>query len=149
MVLVLAVALLSALVRLIHGGIHGGLSILLAMSPPLLSMLVLVFERPSPAKYWRAGVLISLFLPALAVSLDVLAAGYWWFVGERPGILVLLCLANVVGVVALIRVAWLLPRRCPKCGLRTWLPLGRRSAPLLWCASCSFRERAGRPATTH
>ena len=67
MILVLDVALLSALARLLGGGIHGNLFILLALSPPLLSVLILVFERPSPAKYWLAGLIISPFLAFLAV----------------------------------------------------------------------------------
>jgi len=149
MVLVLDVALLSALARLLGGGIHGGLFILLALSPPLLSLLILVFERPSPAKYWLAGLLISLSPPSLAVSLDVLAAAFWWDVQESRGILLFLLPMNVIGVVSLIITARRLPRRCPECGLCAWLPLGHRSAALFWCASCGFGERAGRPHATH
>jgi hypothetical protein len=119
------------------------------MGPPLLSLLVLVFDRPSPAKYWLAGLLASLFLPSLAVSFDVLAAGSWWYVQKSQGILFLLVVMNGIGVVALIRLAWLLPRRCPECGLRAWLPLGRLTSALLWCASCGYRERAGRPDPSH
>jgi hypothetical protein len=145
MIVVLDVALLSALARLFGTRASGGLFILLALSPPLLSLLILVFERPSPAKYWLAGLLMSLFFPSLVVSLDVLAAEIWWYVQESRGILLFLLVMNVIGVVLFIRAAWRLPRRCPECRFRAWLPLGRRSAPLLWCASCGFGDRAGRP----
>jgi hypothetical protein len=149
MLLVLDVALLSALVRLLEYGLYAGLIVVFPLSPLLLSVLVVVFDRPSPAKYWLAGLLILLFLPSVAVSLDVLAAVNWWHIRDSRGIEFLLVLMNVIGVVSLIRTAWRLPRRCPECGLCAWLPLGRRSAALFWCASCGFGERAGRPQATH
>jgi hypothetical protein len=110
--------------------------------------LVLVFDRPSPAKYWLAGLLAALFLPSLAVSFDILAAAAWCYFQKSQVIVPLLFLLNVIGVVILIRVVWLLPRRCPECGLRAWLPLGRWASTLFWCASCGFSERAGRPQAT-
>ncbi len=149
MILVVHFALLSALVRLLGGGLYGGLIIVLALSPPLLSLLVLVFDRPSPAKYWLAGLLASLFLPFLAISLDVLAASSWWYFQENGARLVILLSTNAAGVISLIRAAWRFPRRCPECGVLAWLPLGRRSAALLWCAACGSRERTGRPTAPY
>ena len=130
MILVLDVALLSALARLVPGGITGMLFIILGLSPPVLALLVLVLDRPSPAKYWLAGLLASLFLPCLAVAFDGLAATFWWYVQQSRGLVFLLLVMNVVGAVALVRVLWILPRRCPECGLRAWLPLGRWTSAL-------------------
>jgi hypothetical protein len=145
MILVVHFALICALARLFRSGIYGGLILTLALSPTLLALLVLVFDRPSPAKYWLAGLLASLFLPSLAISFDLLAAAAGGYIWRNRGSLLILDVVNVLGVVALFRVAWRLPRRCPECGLRAWLPLGRRSTPLFWCASCGFREKAAGP----
>jgi hypothetical protein len=145
MILVVHVALLSTLVRLFDRGLYAGLIVLFPLSLPLLSLLVVVFDRPSPAKYWLAGLLASLFLPSLTISADVLAAVYWWFIEDNRVVLIVLLFVNVIGVLSLIRAAWRLPRRCPECAFRACLPLGRRSNALFWCASCGCRERAAHP----
>src|SRR3954451_11580901 len=78
MILVVHFALLLGLIApLLRGGMYGVLTFLLPLSPPLLSLLVLVFDRPSPAKYWLVGLLASLFLPSLVVWVNLIAALAW------------------------------------------------------------------------
>jgi hypothetical protein len=147
MILVVHFALLFGLIApLLRGGMYGVLTFLLPLSPPLLSLLVLVFDRPGPAKYWLVGLLASLFLPSLVVWVNLIAALAWILGSRQVGafLLILLLVVNPVGLGSVVRLARRLPRRCPECGLRSLLPLGGRSSGLLWCASCGFRERVGR-----
>jgi hypothetical protein len=150
MILVVHFALLFALVApLLRDGLYGVVTILLPLSPPLLVVLVLAFDRPSPAKYWLVGLLASLFLPSLVVWCDLIAV--WALIrGSRQvaALLFILLALNSVGIWSIVRVVKRLPRRCPTCGLRSLLPLGRRSSGLLWCASCGFQRRVARPNST-
>jgi hypothetical protein len=105
----------------------------------LLSLLILVFDRRGPAKFWLAGLIATLSMPAFVVWVDGLA---WWLDAWRAWA-VLLVVCNALGLVALVRLAPWLPRRCPECGLRSLLPLGRRTTGLRWCASCGYSRRGG------
>jgi hypothetical protein len=147
MILVLHFALLFALTApLLKSNAQAALALMLPLSPLLCSLLVIVFDRTSPAKYWLAGILIALCAPALVGSFDILVMEWWWPQQQNPAIMVTLLIANACGFVLLVRVAHRLPARCPECTLRSWLPLGRSAAPHYWCASCGFTERCGRPA---
>jgi len=53
----------------VKGGEFGLMTLLLPVSLPLLSLLIFLFDRPSPAKYWLAGLLTSLFLPSFVAWL--------------------------------------------------------------------------------
>jgi hypothetical protein len=142
MILVVHFALLSALAApLVKGGEFGLMTLLLPVSLPLLSLLIFLFDRPSPAKYWLAGLLTSLFLPSFVAWCDVLAAVAWALVWTHAAMWFLLIVLNSLAVTSILGVVRRLPRRCPECGLRSLLPLGRRSSGLLWCASCGFRAR--------
>src|SRR3954468_18081177 len=82
MILVVYVALSSALFRRAAPEI---LTLLVPMSPPLLALLVLLFERPSPAKYWLVGLLASLFFPSLVVWCDL---STWMYVQNQIGLVI-------------------------------------------------------------
>jgi ribosomal protein S27AE len=147
MILVVHFALLFSLVApLIRGGTYGVITILLPLSPPLLAVLVLAFDRPGLAKYWLVGLLGSLFQPSLMVWFDLIAV-LAFDQGSRPvgAFLLLLLVMNSIGLWSIVRVVKRLPRRCPDCGLRSLLPLGNQSSRFHWCASCGYRERDDRP----
>lgn len=142
MIGVVYVALASAWFR---GATPGVLTLLLPLSPPLLALLVLLLERPGPAKFWLAGLIASLFVPALVAWSDLVALMAWsdlsaqWS-GPIEVVILLALVVNAAGVAGLVRVATRWPRRCPACGLRSLLPLGRRARGLRWCVSCGARE---------
>lgn len=112
--------------------------LLLAASPILLAVLLLVLDRPTPAKPWLVRLVASLAPPAFVAWLDALAVTWgWWERGAAA--LVPLALFNLGGVLWLARIRRRLPGRCPGCGLRSLLPIGR----LRWCASCGRKLSAG------
>jgi hypothetical protein len=136
MILVVYVALASWMFRQAPPEL---LPFLLPVSPPLLALIVLLFERPSPAKYWLVGLLASFFFPALATWCDVMA---WQYAPVPSSLLFGLFVINSLALAWLVRIARRWPRRCPDCRLRSLLPLGRRGKGLRWCASCGFTQRA-------
>lgn len=136
MIVVVFVALAATLFRDVTPDVR---TLLVPVSPPLLALLVVLFERTSPAKFWLAGLLASLFPPALAAWCDLLA----WRHGRGQVTLVpVLVVVNALGLAWIRRAARRLPGSCPACGLRSLLPLGRQSRGMRWCASCGFAERA-------
>jgi len=141
MILVLGVALMSSLVApLARPGSSTAdwlLILWLPLTPALLSVLILVFDRRGPAKFWLAGLIASLTLPAVVAWADGIA---WWFDAWRTWAAPLAVL-NALGLAILVRLVRWLPRRCPACGLRSLLPLGRRATGLRWCASCGYSRR--------
>jgi hypothetical protein len=142
MILVVYFAVLFALIApLERGGHYGLMSFLLPLTPPLLALLVVVFERPGPAKFWFAGVLVSLAFPAFVAWADLIGL-FAWTAGVAPGEgWVVLVVLNLFGLASLAWFARRLPRRCPGCGLKAFLPLGGRFPRVLWwCASCGFRQ---------
>jgi hypothetical protein len=110
-------------------------TLLVPLSPPLLAMLILLFDRPTPSKYWLVGLLASLFGPLFVLWYDALSLA--WSPGGGLGRvpLVVLVVLNLLMVASLARLAKRLLRRCPDCERRSLLPVGR----LLWCASCGLK----------
>jgi hypothetical protein len=150
MIVVVLVAMLSALAaELLRMKLLGVATLLLPVAPLLLSMLVLLLDRPGPVKYWLVGLLGSLFLPALVAWFDGVLLTNWTAArallagrGIRGGGLFVLALfvLNAIGVASILRAARRRPRRCPDCGLRSVLPMGG----LRWCASCGLKAKPGR-----
>jgi hypothetical protein len=139
MILVVFAAVVSALFRGAPGEV---VTLVLPLTPPLLAVLVFVFERPSPAKYWLCGLLASMFVPAVAAWFDLTA----WRYGEKTMVALALVPVNGLALVWVGRFVRRLPAACPGCGLRSLLPLGRRARGMRWCASCGFTERAEQAA---
>jgi hypothetical protein len=143
MILVLHVALMSAAaVPLARRGAYFPdqfqASLILAMAPGVLAVLVLVLDRPGPVRFWLAGLIASLTLPAVVTWADWLA----WAFGAWPRYAWAIVILNALGLATLLRVARRLPGRCPACGLKSLLPLGRRGPKgLRWCASCGTSRR--------
>jgi hypothetical protein len=145
MILVVYFALIFALVApLRDAGLDGWISVLVPLSPPLLALLVVLFERASPAKLWFAGLLLALTPVALLIWFHVTVVYLVWRGGVWGGPVGLI-LFNVGVLVALSTLARglarRLPRRCPECGFRAALPLGGRHPRLVWCASCGHQQR--------
>jgi hypothetical protein len=108
------------------------LTLLAPLSLPLLALLVLLFDRPGPAKAWLAGLLGALFVPAMAAW----GVGMAWAAGwppQTPRAWLALPAVTVAAVLLFARaVRPRLPGRCPDCGLRAVLPISR----IRWCAGC-------------
>src|SRR5262245_25875273 len=95
MILVVGSALLSAAAAPLPA------SVMLPLAPALLVVLLILFDRPGPAKYWLAGLLGSLTFPA------VVAWGDWVAFAARPGnpgplITAALAVLNVLAVTSLV-----------------------------------------------
>ena len=146
MILVVYFALVFALAApLLRAGEAAQLTLLLPLTPPLLALLVLMFDRPGPVKYWLVGLIASPTLLGFVAWLDFLAVAMGTHGLDR--VFPLLVLLNVLALSSLVLVFKRLPKRCPECGKRSMLPL----AQLRWCASCGFRTilppaRRGRTA---
>jgi hypothetical protein len=143
MIVIVHFALLFALAApLLRSGTRAAVSVatlLFALSPPLLAGLILLLDRPGLIKYWLVGLVATLFVPALVIWFDSVVVPVLFDSGTLPKMMSIgvLVLVNALGVLMLIRSAVRLPRRCPRCGLRSSLPLGRVS----WCASCGTTRR--------
>jgi hypothetical protein len=145
MILVVHFALIFGLIARIPQGIRheSMVFLLLPGSPPLLAVLVLILDRPSPAKYWLCGWLASLSFPVFVLWCDSIGVFAWrdgWWNSAMTPILFLL---NTFGLVALFVLLGRLPRPCPDCGWRSLLPLGGFKPRIFWCASCGFQQKAG------
>jgi hypothetical protein len=140
MILVLHVALISAAVQPLarRSADLATQLLILAGSPVLLAVLVLILDRHGPVKFWLAGLIASLTLPAVVAWFDWLA----WALRAWPRHSWVVVILNVLGLAILFRMVRRLPGLCPACGLRSLLPLGRRGPKgLHWCASCGHSRR--------
>jgi len=118
-------------------------------SPLILWILFRLLDRPGPVRDWIVGVLISLFLPCMAIHFTLTI-----FV-IRPGrhsmtfmIFTLLYVLFLTWYVLHHVVPTLWPSLCPTCGVRSLIPLKdrlRRIPPVpqqtRWCASCGSKYR--------
>jgi hypothetical protein len=114
----------------------------LLVSPPLLTLLVMLIERPGPLKNWAVSLLFYLFFPALVLNHDCVVA-FAYLEGVQPPTLWATLLLNAVMLPhSLAFVRKMVPRPCPSCRRRTLVPLLRplkkekRTAKTCWCASC-------------
>jgi hypothetical protein len=126
-------------------GIQTTTSIALAVlliSPPLLTLLVVVIERPGPLKNWAVSLLLCLFFPALVLNHDCRVLFAYLESGQRPTLWATLLVNALVLPHTLTFVRKMVPRPCPSCRWRTLVPLLRvfrkdkRTAKTCWCASC-------------
>jgi hypothetical protein len=119
--------------------------LLLVTSPWLLGVLILVFERKGPLKYWAAPLLLSLIAPAMATCHD------WRFLqGDfrshtaREILDTLLLNVALIGAFTLF-VLRMTPLRCPECANCTMIPLRglwgpeQRTVNTRWCAACGAK----------
>jgi hypothetical protein len=138
----------------IAGGRSGWSAVtpILLISPPLLALLVMVFERPGPLKNWCVSFLNLLFFPALVLNHDVQSLRDYVHHGTTPALLPMLLLNGIVFAYVHAYRGRLVPNRCPGCQRRTLIPLlqlfktEKRSSNTCWCASCGgkfWKDREG------
>lgn len=126
------------------GGINV-VPVLQLLSPWLLGVALIVFDRPGPLRNWMAPLLLSLFYPTAALCYDAAALADWarfghappWFV---PAALNVTCLGGFA-----IYLHSMYPKRCPTCDRRALIPLLRlgtrekRTSKTRWCACCGAK----------
>jgi len=132
--------------------LRGPLMATLLWSPPLLALLVMFIDKPSPFRNWAVWFLIVLVYPALAlyhdagVLIDYVANG-------RPPTLWATLLFNAALLPATVFYGGkMVPRRCPGCRRWTSIPLmqlfkkDKRTSNTRWCDSCGrefWKDRGG------
>jgi hypothetical protein len=143
------IPLLQGVGQMKPGGI---LLAILALSPPLLALLVAFLERPGPTKNWALSLLVCLFFPMLVLNHDFAVVHDYLVSGKRPTLWATLLINIVVLTSTLPYVARRVPRPCPSCRRRTLVPLLRlfkkekRTTKTCWCASCGgkfWKDREG------
>jgi hypothetical protein len=119
--------------------------LLLLLAPWLLAVLILVFERKSPLKFWLAPLLLSLLGPALAIGHNWLVVESWLKFQTAPNLVVTFVLNIVLIGTFTFFAAEMSPRRCPDCKRLTMIPLrgfwgpGMRTPNTRWCAACGAK----------
>jgi hypothetical protein len=144
MILTVAVALLSAVAApMVRHGPNGSdlaqATSVVIFAPALLGLLVFMMDRPGPVKNWLAGLLLQFTYPVVVVWADGLAYEF----GQGRRLFWPLVVLNALTIPSLLRIVNRLPERCPQCGLRALLPLGRFNLTLRWCASCGHSVPRG------
>ena len=120
--------------------------ILLLLSPWLLGVALIAFDRPGPLRNWMAPLLLSLFYPIATLWYDAAALSDWARFGHAPpwfltAALNVTCLGGFA-----IYLRSLYPRRCPACERRALIPLLRLSKQeketrkTRWCACCGAKR---------
>lgn len=147
MIAVAVVAVLSAVASpLMKPGTSGYdrlmASLVLPFAPLMLAVFLFLFDRAGLVKFWLTGLLASLFLPAFVAWFDVTA----WLLLSRTQWRVALPLVvglNVLALLVLYRIfKRYTPGRCPECGRRAVIAIGRTKNGLRWCASCGWKPKA-------
>lgn len=150
MILVAYAAVLMSIVTWVNrspvlgGSVNTPVTALL-LSPWILAILVLAFDRHGPLKYWLAPLLLMLFPPLLAICFDVYMVQEFIASGALPRLVPAL-LINGLFLPALV-LFWTQtkPVDCPTCGDRSLIPLihpwgrSKRTFKTRWCASCGSK----------
>jgi hypothetical protein len=114
-------------------------SLILPASPVVLAVLILVLDRPGPARRWLPHMLAVLFGPVLVLWFDLYEVAARAR-GTRNLDLIYLAVFNGLGVLEAIRFWRNLPRACPACGFRGLVRTDARLAGPRSCASCGHVE---------
>lgn len=108
----------------------------------LLGLVFVLFDQPGPVRNWAGPFVLSLSCPYVALWYDIEVLLRWMLHSSLPPWrYVLLINGLLLGGFALY-FSRMYPRCCPKCGLRSLIPLLRLTRPekrlsrTLWCASC-------------
>jgi hypothetical protein len=131
--------------RIGSSGVVNPTLMLVILTPWVLGMLVLAFDRRGPVKYWAAPLLVSLIAPALVVCLDWQVVRTWLVYRTIPSVILTL-VVNLCLIAAFTHfLTRMSPRRCPKCGRWTLIPLRsvrgveERTAYTRWCGRCGAK----------
>jgi hypothetical protein len=115
------------------------ISLILPASPVVLAVLILVLDRPGPARRWLPHMLAVLFGPVLVLWFDIYEVAARVRGTQNLGPFSLAAI-NGIGVLEAIRFWWNLPRTCPSCGRRGMVRTDGRLAGPRSCASCGHVE---------
>jgi hypothetical protein len=135
-----------------HYSVWDSASLVFMVSPLLLGVLVMIFERPGPLKNWWVSFLNLLFFPALVLNHDVVSLLNYVQHGRAPALLPALLLNGMVLAFVLVFRDRLFLGSCPNCRRWTLIPLMRlfkneeRSSNTCWCAACGskyWKDREG------
>ena len=115
---------------------------LLLISPWVLGITVIIFDREGPVRNWLGPVIHCVFYPLALVRYDAIVVQEWMTTGSfpEPGIVAFVNAALLGTFLLFVHYLW--PRRCPDCKHNKLLPLmplvfrEPRSNSTRWCASC-------------
>jgi hypothetical protein len=122
--------------------LRGPLMATLLWSPPLLALLVMFIDKPSPFRNWAVWLLIVLLYPTLALYHDAVVLIDYVADGKPPTVWVTLLLNATLLPATVLCGGKMLPRRCPGCRRWTSIPLmqllkkDKRTANTRWCDWC-------------
>ena len=115
---------------------------LLLISPWVLGMIMMIFDRGGPVRNWFGPVIHSAFYPLALVTYNAIVVQEWMKVGFLPHPAIVAFVNTALLGCFLFFVHYLWPRRCPVCKHNRLLPLvplvfrEQRSNATHWCASC-------------
>lgn len=115
------------------------------ISPWIMGMMILVFDKKGPVRNWFGTVVHSLFYPLALVTYNWTVIHEWTRFGRTPSsmIIAMVNLLLLSSCVFFLRYLW--PLRCPACGHRGLVPLmplifrEKRSESTHWCAACDMQ----------
>jgi hypothetical protein len=114
----------------------------IVLEPWLFGMLLLLFDRPGPAKNWMVLCVFTLFSPAIAIAHDSIVIAQWTKSGNvsSPAVTFLFNVFFFGAFGAFWRSMG--PATCPACGRWSLIPLvnlwgqTKRTEKTRWCATC-------------
>ena len=116
--------------------------LVILISPWVLGMMVMIFDRAGPVRNWFGSVVHSVFYPLALITFNWCVVDQWMRYGWLPHP-VLVVAVNLLLLACLgFCFRYLRPRRCPSCRrgsmipLMPWLFRERRSNSTHWCALC-------------
>jgi hypothetical protein len=150
MILIVDLALMFAILAPVVGRGNAAVlsnAALLAVlaSPWVLTLLILVFDRPGPIKFWAAPLVLFSFSPLLALCYDGVILMNYLNHQVRPNLVVGLVVNGLFIGSFVVYVINMGPVACPGCGrtsLIPWMTLWgrvRRFSKTRWCACCGAK----------
>jgi hypothetical protein len=139
------IGLLSLLFLAVVSRLPGSWTFLLLISPWMVGMMIMVFDRKGPVRNWLGATVHSAFYPLALIVYNGAIVEHWRRSGtlSHPVTVVLLNLLLLSCFAFFAHCFW--PRRCLSCGQRSLIPLmpfafrEQRSNSTHWCASCGVQ----------
>lgn len=115
---------------------------LLLISPWILGVMVMLFDRAGPVRNWLGSVVHAVFYPLALIIFNWRVVEQWMRCGWLQEPLIVGALDVVLLASFVFSLYYLTPQRCPSCEQRSLIPLmpwifrEQRSNSTHWCASC-------------